>query len=226
VATARNDARTAAKRHTPQGQDRRDDILRQAGSLFVERGYADTRMVDIAAAAGVAKGLCYWYFANKEQLLTELVGDLQRRLRRAQRAATEDLDHPLDRMYSATVASVLFVAEHKRLYQMFFAHSASGVASEAQRAARSHDNDAAVLLQIGQEHGCVRTDEDALTMAYGNAGVVNTVSFGAADGALGPDLDEIAHGAARYVVRAVAADPGMAEEVIARRPAGAARPAP
>jgi AcrR family transcriptional regulator len=208
---------------TQQGQDRKDDILRQASALFVERGYADTRMVDIAAAAGVAKGLCYWYFANKEELLNELVLDLQLRLRRAQRAATHGLDQPLDRMYAATVASVRFVAEHKRLYQLFFANSAAG---QARVAARGHDHDAAALLRKGQADGSVRTDEDALTMAFGNAGVVNSVSFGAADGVLGDDLDDAAHGAARYIVRAVAADVSVAEDVIARRPSGVAPAAP
>jgi AcrR family transcriptional regulator len=208
---------------TQQGQDRKEDILRQASALFVERGYADTRMVDIAAAAGVAKGLCYWYFATKEDLLGELVADLQQRLRAAQRRATSGLDSPLERLYAATVVSVLFVAEHKRLYQLFFAVSAGGVASRAVRAARAHDDDAAALLRVGQADGSVRTDEEALTMAFGNAGVVNTVAFGVADGVLGDDLDAVAHGAARYVVRAVAAEPALGEEVLARA-AGAPRP--
>lgn len=201
---------------TQHGQDRREDILRQAEALFIERGYANTRMMDIAAAAGVAKGLCYWYFANKEQLLTELVADLQHRLRAAQRTAVHGFTTPLERLYAATVASVLFVAEHKRMYQLFFATSADRVATEAQRAARAHDDDAAALLRTGQADGSVRTDEDALLMAFGNAGVVNTVAFGAADGALGAELERIAHAAARYVVRAVAAEPAVADAAIHR----------
>ncbi|HBO81001.1 MAG TPA: TetR family transcriptional regulator, partial [Cupriavidus sp.] len=36
--------------------------------LFVERGYAATRLEDVAAAAGVSKGTVYLYFANKEEL--------------------------------------------------------------------------------------------------------------------------------------------------------------
>jgi hypothetical protein len=37
-------------------------------SLFSSKGYANTRIADICAEAGVAKGLIYWYFPTKEEL--------------------------------------------------------------------------------------------------------------------------------------------------------------
>jgi AcrR family transcriptional regulator len=44
------------------------ELLEAALGLFVERGYAGTRLDDIAASAGVSKGTLYLYFANKEEL--------------------------------------------------------------------------------------------------------------------------------------------------------------
>ncbi|UXZ38587.1 TetR/AcrR family transcriptional regulator [Cupriavidus gilardii] len=41
--------------------------------LFVERGYAATRLEDVAAAAGVSKGTVYLYFANKKELFKTVV---------------------------------------------------------------------------------------------------------------------------------------------------------
>ncbi|XQM34976.1 TetR/AcrR family transcriptional regulator [Cupriavidus sp. H19C3] len=41
--------------------------------LFVERGFAATRLEDVAAAAGVSKGTVYLYFANKEELFKTVV---------------------------------------------------------------------------------------------------------------------------------------------------------
>src|SRR5574341_294991 len=42
-------------------------------ALFVEKGYAATRLEDIAARAGVSKGTVYLYFANKEELFQAVV---------------------------------------------------------------------------------------------------------------------------------------------------------
>ena len=52
--------------------ERREDVLAAATALFAERGIEATKMVDIAAAAGIAKGTVYLYFATKEELLAAL----------------------------------------------------------------------------------------------------------------------------------------------------------
>lgn len=49
-------------------------ILQAAHRLCVEQGVAALRMDAVAAAAGVAKGTPYLYFATKEQLLAALAG--------------------------------------------------------------------------------------------------------------------------------------------------------
>lgn len=48
---------------------RRELILAAAISLFAERGYADVRMEDIGAAAGIAGPSIYQYFAGKTEIL-------------------------------------------------------------------------------------------------------------------------------------------------------------
>lgn len=48
--------------------DRMEQTLEAAHSLFAERGYAAVTMEEIAAAVGVTKPLLYNYFGNKEQL--------------------------------------------------------------------------------------------------------------------------------------------------------------
>ncbi|WP_206793296.1 TetR/AcrR family transcriptional regulator [Amycolatopsis sp. MtRt-6] len=54
----------------------RADLLTAAKRLFGERGYLDTKVTDIAAAAGRAVGSFYSHFRDKEQLLTVLRGEL------------------------------------------------------------------------------------------------------------------------------------------------------
>ena len=77
----------ADRRLTAQGVERKQQLLDRAAELFAERGYAETRVIDIVRAAGVAKGLFYWYFDNKESLFRELAENIRLRLRRQQGAS-------------------------------------------------------------------------------------------------------------------------------------------
>jgi AcrR family transcriptional regulator len=53
--------------------ERRDAILAAALDEFSARGFAATRLDDVAKRAGVAKGTIYLYFADKEALFQALV---------------------------------------------------------------------------------------------------------------------------------------------------------
>jgi len=69
--------RTAAHRAAPRWERRKEQrpgqLLAAALELFVERGYAATRLDDVAARAGVSKGTLYLYFENKEDLFKAVV---------------------------------------------------------------------------------------------------------------------------------------------------------
>ena len=60
-------------RWTRRKEARPEEITAAALELFVERGYAATRLEDVAARAGVSKGTLYLYFANKEELFKAVV---------------------------------------------------------------------------------------------------------------------------------------------------------
>src|SRR4051795_8352795 len=53
--------------------ERRELITEAAGRLFGERGYAGTRLEDIAAAAGVTKPVVYRHFDSKKSLYLALL---------------------------------------------------------------------------------------------------------------------------------------------------------
>jgi AcrR family transcriptional regulator len=61
----------------PRWERRKDarpqELLAAALEQFVERGYAGTRLEDVAKRAGVSKGTLYLYFANKEELFKAVV---------------------------------------------------------------------------------------------------------------------------------------------------------
>jgi AcrR family transcriptional regulator len=60
-------------RWTRRKEARPEEITAAALELFVERGYAATRLEDVAGRAGVSKGTLYLYFANKEELFKAVV---------------------------------------------------------------------------------------------------------------------------------------------------------
>lgn len=52
-------------------KDRHQEILDAAARVITERGLADTRISDVAEAAGVSPGLILYYFDSKDRLLSE-----------------------------------------------------------------------------------------------------------------------------------------------------------
>ena len=63
---------------TPARRERRKDarpgeLLDAALDLFVEKGYAATRVEEVAARAGVSKGTLFLYFSSKEELFKAVV---------------------------------------------------------------------------------------------------------------------------------------------------------
>lgn len=50
---------------------KRQDILKAARVLFMDKGFHNTKMEDIALAAGVGKGTLYEYFKNKQDIFDE-----------------------------------------------------------------------------------------------------------------------------------------------------------
>jgi AcrR family transcriptional regulator len=53
--------------------DRPGEILDSALNVFIAKGFAATRLDDVAAAAGISKGLLYRYFDNKAELFKAMV---------------------------------------------------------------------------------------------------------------------------------------------------------
>jgi len=60
-------------RRARRKESRPREILQAALELFVERGFAATRLEDVASRAGVSKGTLYLYFRSKDELLKAVV---------------------------------------------------------------------------------------------------------------------------------------------------------
>jgi AcrR family transcriptional regulator len=60
-------------RYQRRKEERPQEITAAAFATFVEKGYAGTRVEEVAKRAGVSKGLLYLYFKTKEELFKSVV---------------------------------------------------------------------------------------------------------------------------------------------------------
>jgi len=76
----RQSLKTEGRRHSAQqparqtrGDRRREEILVAAEEIFLEKGYGNATVDDIAARAGASKATMYKWFGNKETMFAEIV---------------------------------------------------------------------------------------------------------------------------------------------------------
>jgi AcrR family transcriptional regulator len=208
---------TEDRRLTAQGQERKDQLLDHAAVLFAERGYAETRVLDIVRAAGVAKGLFYWYFENKEALFRELVEKNRLRLRRAQAAAIEPDAEPLLRIRQGSEASVRFMATYSHFFALLEVENLEKTfADERRRGTELHSADVAAIIKEGVADGTIR-DEPADLLAFGVVGTVGYYGHFHRTGRIPLPVDELAAFVGRFVVCSLSSDEEIARRVLAVR---------
>jgi AcrR family transcriptional regulator len=210
---------------TSQGAERKQQLLDAAAQLFAEQGYAATRVVDIVDAAGVAKGLFYWYFENKEAVFRELAVSIRQSLRRHQRAAMTDGDTALTHILQGAVASVHFMAAHAHFFSLLEVE-ARNVPDVVRRGTEQHLADVAALIEQGQADGTVTGDDPADRLALAAVGMVGQFSHFHRTGRIDLPLDELAMFVARLVARMLAADEAAARKAMARLGPASSLPAP
>ncbi len=69
----KDEAGQGQRKYQRRKNDRPDEITAAALEVFAERGYAESRVSDVADRAGVSKGLMYRYFKTKEDLFRAVI---------------------------------------------------------------------------------------------------------------------------------------------------------
>lgn len=97
------DASRKRRRMTPE--DRRAQIISAARSVFLDYGFAGTRVRDIAERAGITENLVYVRFANKNEIY--------------QAAVTDPLDELVDHLASAITEMTKAGQSRRKLFERF-----------------------------------------------------------------------------------------------------------
>lgn len=96
----------------------REAILVAAEKVFVERGFAGTRMSDVAAEAGLATGTLYNYFDNKDAIFCTLIQERSDWLLQQMKNVGEAALEPLARIEDMVRTCFAFIEEHRAGYAM------------------------------------------------------------------------------------------------------------
>jgi AcrR family transcriptional regulator len=173
---------------TPRGQERREQLIACAARLFAERGYHPTSVADIVDALGVGKGVFYWYFASKEELLTELLKASNHDLRKRQQSAIGDEADPVRRIELGIRATLGWFAEHREYFAIIqFAATDETFAPVLTRNREISISDTIRHLKDGIVDGQI-VDRDPELLAHAIHGVVAELTRRAlVDGGLAVD---------------------------------------
>ena len=104
---------------TQRGKERRLQLMDHAAELFAERGYHPTSVADIVESLGVGKGVFYWYFSSKEELLAEILRESHQDLRRRQQQAIGEEPNPVTRIELGIRASIEWFLAHRKYFTLF-----------------------------------------------------------------------------------------------------------
>jgi AcrR family transcriptional regulator len=110
-----------------QIDERRAQLLELGIKLFSTRSYNDLSIDDVAAAAGISKGLLYHYFPGKQEFYVEVIREASLRLQ--QLTAPDPTLSPAARLRAAVDAHLNYVQEYGPVYAAIYT---SGVAIAAE----------------------------------------------------------------------------------------------
>jgi AcrR family transcriptional regulator len=125
-------------------------MLAAARRAFEERGYGESSMDDIAAAAGITKPMLYAYFGSKEGLYVACQAAAGEQLRESVTSAAAARDLPADeRLWRGLLAVFTFIEEHREAWAIYHppeGGSAGGVIGT--RAAHATESMAELLGEL------------------------------------------------------------------------------
>jgi AcrR family transcriptional regulator len=151
-------------------ETQRANILEGARRVFARKGKAAT-MADVAEAAGVSQGLAYRYFASKEEIYRELVGQAVQASLVTSQPPQETPTTPGERLTQMITRMVEYRRDHPEIFQLLDqARSSSKTpddfTEEIRRRGESFIHELRQLIVEGQATGEIAAgDPDQLATA-------------------------------------------------------------
>lgn len=164
---------------------------------FAENGFHPTSVAEITEGLGVGKGVFYWYFDSKDDLLRAILADAQLDLRRRQRAAISDAPTPTARIERGVRASMQWSIEHRDYFRLFqFAATDERFSGGLRKGEQVTVNDAARQIAEAMEAGAI-AEGDPVLLSHALLGIHTHLVHLVHRGVLEP-TDEMVDAAVRF----------------------------
>lgn len=99
-------------------QAAKESIRTAAMEIFIEKGYHDAAIEEIAQRAGVSKGLIYNYYKGKEELLADMVKKRIEDINHVMQIAAA-LDSPTEQLIHIIEGALNNVKQHPKVYKFY-----------------------------------------------------------------------------------------------------------
>ena len=109
---------TVAEPKTKKGRSTKARLLQGARSVFGETGYFKARVSDIAAAADLSNGAFYRYYADKRDILLDLLNQLVGETYETSALTRWNPDEPLRSMKEGIELYLHFYRDHADVYRV------------------------------------------------------------------------------------------------------------
>ena len=162
-------------------EDRRRQIRVAATRVFARKGYHETRIADIAREAGVAYGLVYHYFKNKEEILASIFEDNWTFFVRAIQEMGKgegNFAQRLDAAIGLMIESYRIAPEVVSVLVVEIARSPMALDDARMQGFKKGFLAIADLLAEGQKAGHVRKTLDPMLSAFCLFGAIETILTG------------------------------------------------
>lgn len=173
------------RRTKAEAEATRDMLLDAALAVFSRKGYADTRLEDVAQEAGVTRGAIYHHFGGKVELYRALVEERFSRANRIWEEASQQDGTPLQLLRRMMVRSLRYLEQDEdyRAVQELVIFKTGNLTELAESMAMKQEGTRQLvayftqLIEQGKDAGEIRPDVVPGDAALAAIGLLNGISL-------------------------------------------------
>lgn len=156
----------------------KEEILRAALQLFVQKGYTNTSMDDVAEAVGLTKGGLYHHIEKKEDLLRQIHDQLLDAYMIRVPSAIDGLEDPIEKLAAWVRAHTMIVMDYVLHIKVFFTEIDQLSEETLKRMVERRDKVQKILEEIlasGIAAGKIRPEIDPNISSFLILGMINWI---------------------------------------------------
>ena len=178
-------------------EERKAEMIAAAAKLFSQQGFVRTSVAEIVSAVDVAKGLFYYYFTTKDDMVKAVVegycsylGTMAQEIADSEGTPEEKFMRLMDlemweKCFTAPLTADLCLPQHAALYSdmcdRVYAHMRPALEQMTQQALLSHGRDAKeahLLVSVGLYGILMTAKSGAMSMAEAKNMIARLIGIG------------------------------------------------